>query len=84
MTLLTLSIIGIYLIGYIAAYYSIKLTNTHNDKRTWEDVKYDAKWSFLSWIVILIFIIFLLKDNIIDKICSIIKRKMPKTPPKWL
>lgn len=79
-------VLGIYLIGYIISFYIIKYSNEYEEgeKRTWDNVKRDAKLSLLSWFFIVILIIYLIHEKIINKIIEKIKEKSSKFPPKWL
>jgi hypothetical protein len=87
-----LIILGLYILGYIIAYYSIKFINYLDCKRDkvefeydWEDVMYGGKISIGSWLVILMIIIVypivVFEEKYGKKIKNYFKTSKP---PKWL
>lgn len=61
----------VYIVGYIAAYYSIRWQVGGHD--TWSDVWTSAGFALLSWITAVIAISIVISKKYADK-----------KPPKWL
>lgn len=75
---MTTTALIIYLIGYVAAYFTIKnILRPKESKVTWSVIVGTASISIGSWFAVYIFGLIWLIDKIADKFRGI-------TPPKWL
>lgn len=65
----------IYLVGYVLAYWQMKVVRNVGNRNSWGDILASIIFSLLSWLGFIIFGLLNLKDA----------GKLPKIkPPKWL
>lgn len=94
MLLIEKHLIVFYLIGYIVAYYLLRIAKLSNLEKGWPLVMGCLKAASLSWIIVtgIVIIFIIMCVTWIHDYCarmfsilkSQIKKAAPKEPPKWL